>query len=138
MQRRADDHVDPTDREEGDVTERAALDRLKRMGISAWHEPLLIVPKSFEDYTQTTSLRAALPRNDVIAIESDPDESYLWTAIAVECDQVCGGSRFYELSNLLRYLHGSLLVKFPKICYDTGLYRHPNNTIQPCIVSRGK
>lgn len=70
MQRRADDHVDPTDREEGDVTERAALDRLKRMGISAWHEPLLIVPKSFEDYTQTTSLRAALPRNDVIAAQS--------------------------------------------------------------------
>lgn len=45
------------------------LDRLKRMGITAWHEPLLCLPKFFLDYSKVSTLKQALPRNDVVAIK---------------------------------------------------------------------
>ena len=47
--------------------ERPLLDRLKRMGIDAWHEPLLCLPKSFLDYSRTSTLKQALPRTDVVS-----------------------------------------------------------------------
>ncbi|KAB2917110.1 MAG: DEAD/DEAH box helicase, partial [Dechloromonas sp.] len=58
--------------------ERHLLDRLKRMGITAWHEPLLCLPKSFEDYSQIATLKQALPRTDVVS------ESKLFTLIVTE------------------------------------------------------
>lgn len=49
------------------VTARPLLDRLKRMGITAWHEPILCLPRSFLDYSKVCTLKQALPRNDVVA-----------------------------------------------------------------------
>lgn len=49
------------------ASERPLLDRLKRMGITAWHEPLLCLPRSFLDYSDTCTLKQALPRNDVVS-----------------------------------------------------------------------
>lgn len=43
------------------------LDRLKKMGVTAWHEPLLCLPKAFLDYSKISTLKQALPQNDVIA-----------------------------------------------------------------------
>ena len=51
----------------GAAAERHILDRLKRLGISAWHEPLLCLPKSFLDYSQVSTLKQALPTSDVLA-----------------------------------------------------------------------
>lgn len=47
--------------------ERHLLDRLKRMGITDWHEPLLCLPKSFEDFSRISTLKQALPRADVVS-----------------------------------------------------------------------
>ncbi len=60
------------------AAERPLLDRLKRMGINAWHEPLLCLPKSFQDYSQISSLKQALPRSDVVS------EPGLFTLIVTE------------------------------------------------------
>lgn len=49
------------------ASERPLLERLKRMGITAWHEPLLCLPKSFLDYSGICTLKQALPRNDVVS-----------------------------------------------------------------------
>lgn len=43
------------------------LDRLKRIGITRWEEPLLCLPKAYLDYSKICSLRQALPRSDVVA-----------------------------------------------------------------------
>lgn len=43
------------------------LARLKRIGITAWHEPLLCLPKAFSDYTTVCTLKQALPQHDVVA-----------------------------------------------------------------------
>ena len=51
----------------GAAAERHILDRLKRLGITAWHEPLLCLPKSFLDYSQVSTLKQALPTSDVLA-----------------------------------------------------------------------
>lgn len=58
--------------------ERHLLDRLKRMGITAWHEPLLCLPNSFQDYSQISTLKQALPRSDVVS------EPGLFTLIVTE------------------------------------------------------
>ena len=60
------------------AAERPLLDRLKRMGINAWHEPLLCLPKSFQDYSQISTLKQALPRSDVVS------EPGLFTLIVTE------------------------------------------------------
>ena len=60
------------------ATERPILDRLKRMGITAWHEPLLCLPKSFLDFSKISTLKQALPRSDVIS------ESSIFTLIVSE------------------------------------------------------
>ena len=49
------------------AADRHTLDRLKRLGVTAWHEPLLCLPKSFLDYSQVSTLKQALPRSDVLA-----------------------------------------------------------------------
>lgn len=49
------------------ATESHLLERLKRMGITAWHEPLLCLPKNILDYSKTSTLKQALPRHDVVA-----------------------------------------------------------------------
>ena len=41
-----------------------------------------------------------MPRNDVIPIETNPDESELGTAISIKCDQVRGCSQFDEITYL--------------------------------------
>ena len=46
--------------------EHRLLDRLKRMGVTGWHEPLLCLPKSYDDYSSVSTLKAALPRTDVV------------------------------------------------------------------------
>lgn len=46
---------------------RSLLDRLKRMGITEWHEPLMCLPKSFLDYSKVSTLKHALPHADVVA-----------------------------------------------------------------------
>lgn len=43
------------------------LDRLKRLGVTAWREPLLCLPKLFQDYSSISTLKQALPQNDVVA-----------------------------------------------------------------------
>lgn len=60
------------------AAERPVLDRLKRMGITAWHEPLLCLPKSFLDFSQVATLKQALPRADVVS------ESHLFTLVVTE------------------------------------------------------
>jgi ATP-dependent DNA helicase RecG len=60
------------------ASERPILDRLKRMGITAWHEPLLCLPKSFLDFSQVATLKQALPRADVVS------ESHLFTLVVTE------------------------------------------------------
>lgn len=47
--------------------ERSVLDRLKRMGITAWHEPLLCLPKMFLDYSRISTLKQAIPSSDIVA-----------------------------------------------------------------------
>ena len=48
------------------------------MGITAWHEPLLCLPKSFLDFSKISTLKQALPRTDVVA------EPGLFTLIVTE------------------------------------------------------
>lgn len=48
------------------------------MGITAWHEPLLCLPKSFLDFSQVATLKQALPRADVVS------ESHLFTLVVTE------------------------------------------------------
>lgn len=62
--------------------ERLLLDRLKKMGIVAWHEPLLCLPKSFIDYSKTATIKQALPRTDVVA------EPKIFTLIVIENPRV--------------------------------------------------
>lgn len=46
---------------------RHLLDRLKRMGITDWHEPLLCLPKSFGGLFPDLDPQAGLPRADVVS-----------------------------------------------------------------------
>lgn len=43
------------------------LDRLKRMGITAWHEPLLCLPKCYIDYSRASTLQEAIPQDNTLA-----------------------------------------------------------------------
>ena len=60
------------------AAERLLLDRLKRMGVVSWHEPLLCLPKSFLDYSQISTLKQALPRTDLVS------EPRIFTLIVTE------------------------------------------------------
>lgn len=61
----------PTPRESAAILPLPAgqslLDRLKRTGISAWHEPLLCLPRSYLDFSRPSTLKDALPRDDLVA-----------------------------------------------------------------------
>jgi len=47
--------------------QRHLLDRLKRIGITGWQEPTLCLPKGFLDYSDVSTLKQALPREDVVS-----------------------------------------------------------------------
>lgn len=60
------------------------LGRLSRMGITAWHEPLLCLPKSYLDFSQACTLRKATDRiNDVPASPQFMDLSVSEKAVMV-------------------------------------------------------
>ena len=63
--------MQPPPNNERDAVEQAngqpLLDRLKRLGITSWREPLLCLPKLFQDYSSISTLKQALPQNDVVA-----------------------------------------------------------------------
>lgn len=46
---------------------RHLLDRLKRMGITSWREPLLCLPRDYLDYSTVSTLKEALPRADIVS-----------------------------------------------------------------------
>lgn len=41
--------------------------RLKRLGITSWQEPLLCLPKQYQDFSKVSTLKQALPKNDIVA-----------------------------------------------------------------------
>ncbi len=51
----------------GQAAERPLLDRLKRMGITSWREPLLCLPKDYLDYSTVSTLKDAVPRTDIVS-----------------------------------------------------------------------
>ncbi len=50
-----------------EAAQHRLLDRLKRMGIETWQEPLLCLPKAFHDFTAIATLKQALPQSDVVS-----------------------------------------------------------------------
>ena len=51
-----------------EAPERRLLDRLKRMGITAWHEPLLCLPKEFRDYSKVRTLKQAITEDTLVSV----------------------------------------------------------------------
>lgn len=60
--------IETTGQELEEAPERRLLDRLKRMGITAWHEPLLCLPKEYRDYSKFRTLKQAIAEASLVSV----------------------------------------------------------------------